>query len=470
MRREVQLGGDPSFQRQGVQGCKEADGSSGGPERAWFGLENEASGGGADQPAELPREAGERHVAAEQPRFRKVHDERRIDGAVQAFAQGEHGDRDTEDDGGLSSGEPGPADQHRNERAGPDHTHQREPAHPALAFDELHDRQLPERDAACEDEPEHPDRRFAHVRAVLREGREELAHDGDPGADEDDVEDDVAEKDAVAQDVGVAAGLVVRVDVTRRGNDPQHGDEDEERGGVEQEQKRERARVRRAGDGAGDEAAERDTEVHGHSLLRESGVTPFLGCERAEERGLTRPEGAAAETDERVQRERLPGVANQREERERDGHHDQRTGQDSTRPQPVRERTADEDGEEPGGGIGRDDEPRDTERDPAHVVEVDDQKRPDHPVPEHVREPAGLKNPNVSRQLRIQTSEVAAHAEEANAANAGFAGVRRKRSPVGDEPNEVIMATRSGAGLRSGVRLAGIEPATLRSGGARSIP
>ena len=38
------------------------------------------------------------------------------------------------------------------------------------------------------------------------------------------------------------------------------------------------------------------------------------------------------------------------------------------------------------------------------------------------------------------------------------------------EPNEVIMATRSGAGLRSGVRLAGIEPATLRSGGARSIP
>ena len=45
-----------------------------------------------------------------------------------------------------------------------------------------------------------------------------------------------------------------------------------------------------------------------------------------------------------------------------------------------------------------------------------------------------------------------------------------KRSPAGRKPNEIIMAPRSGAGFRSGVRLAGIEPATLRSGGARSIP
>jgi hypothetical protein len=79
---------------------------------------------------------------------------------------------------------------------------------------------LRERNDTCEDEPQHADRGFAHVRRVLRERREELAHDRDPGADEDDVEDDEAEKDTIAQDVGVAAGPVVGLDVTRCGNEP----------------------------------------------------------------------------------------------------------------------------------------------------------------------------------------------------------------------------------------------------------
>jgi hypothetical protein len=52
-----------------------------------------------------------------------------------------------------------------------------------------------------------------------------------------------------------------------------------------------------------------------------------------------------------------------------------------------------------------------------------------------------------------------------------LAGVRSQNDLRQDhEPNEIIMAPRSGAGFRSEVRLAGIEPATLRSGGARSIP
>jgi hypothetical protein len=42
-------------------------------------------------------------------------------------------------------------------------------------------------------------------------------------------------------------------------------------------------------------------------------------------------------------------------------------------------------------------------------VQVDDEKRPDDAVPEHVREPARLKDPNVSRKLRIQAAKVGAH-------------------------------------------------------------
>ncbi len=462
--------GDPAFQRQRVRRCEQADHGRGRPESTWLGLEDEASCCRADQPAELPGEARERHVAAEQSRFGQIHHEGRVDRPVQALAQGEHGDRNAEDHGRLGSREPGPSDQHDEERAGPDHAHQCKATHTASPLDELHDRELTDRDNAGEEEPEHPDRRLAHLRGVLRERREKLTHDRDPGADEDDVQEDVAEEDSVAQHVGVAAGLVVLLDVARCGDEAQHGDEDEKRGGVKEEEKRERARVRGSRDGAGHEPAERDTEVHGHPLLSESGVTPLLRRERAEKRGLARPERTAAEADERVQREGLPWVADEREECEPHGHHDQRAGQDAARPQPVGERTANEPGDEPGGGVGGDDETSDAERDPAHVVEIDDQEGPDHPVAEHVREPPGLQDPDVPRQLRIQAFEVGAQAEEANAANAGNAGVRHTHPPLVVEPNEVIMATRRGAGLRSGVRLAGIEPATLRSGGARSIP
>ncbi len=115
------------------------------------------------------------------------------------------------------------------------------------------------------------------MRGVLRERREELAHHGDPCADEDDIEDDVPEKHTVAEHVGVTAGLVVRLDMTRRGYEPQHCDEDEKRRGIEQEEKRERARVRRSRDRAGHQSTERDAEVHSHPLLREGGVTPVLG-------------------------------------------------------------------------------------------------------------------------------------------------------------------------------------------------
>ncbi len=60
---------------------------------------------------------------------------------------------------------------------------------------------------------------------------------------------------------------------------------------------------------------------------------------------------------------------------------------------------------------------------------------------------------------------------ETQDANAGFAGVRiRSLADWRRSRTKSSWLGASRAGLRSAMRLAGIEPATLRSGGARSIP
>src|SRR6266540_2149886 len=138
-------------------------------------------------------------------------------------------------------------------------------------------------------------------------------------------------------------------------------------------------------------------------------MTPLLRREGAEQCGLARPKGAAPKTDDDVQRKRFPRVADQREESEADRHHDQSATQDRPRPDPIGEGTAHEPRYGRGGGTRGDDQPSDPERDPAHVVQVNDQERSDDAVAEHVREPAGLKDPDVPRQLRVQAAKVAPH-------------------------------------------------------------
>ena len=73
--------------------------------------------------------------------------------------------------------------------------------------------------------------------------------------------------------------------------------------------------------------------------------------------------------------------------RAKHGGHHERAAQHRAWPDPVGERAADE----PGASAGRDhghDQAGNAERDPADVVQVDDQERPDDAVAEHVREPA----------------------------------------------------------------------------------
>ena len=81
---------------------------------------------GPIDPADLPRGARERHVAAEQARLGEVGDERRVDRAVQALAEREHGRRRCRRRSPPRAVSHVAAGPDREERAGPDDAHQRE--------------------------------------------------------------------------------------------------------------------------------------------------------------------------------------------------------------------------------------------------------------------------------------------------------------------------------------------------------
>jgi len=213
--REVEVSGDPPFQRERIDGCEETDGRGGRPESQRLVLEHEAADRGPDEEADLPRGAGKGHVTPEQLRLGEVDDERSVDRSVQALGQREDADGDAEHDGRLSAGEPGASGEHPEQGRCPDHAHQRESAQTPSAFDELDHRELAERDSGGEDEPDHPDRRLADMRGVLRERWQQLAHHSNACADQDDVQDDVGEKDAIAGDVCVAARLTVLLTMAR---------------------------------------------------------------------------------------------------------------------------------------------------------------------------------------------------------------------------------------------------------------
>ncbi len=100
----------------------------------------------------------------------------------------------------------------------------------------------------------------------------------------------------------------------------------------------------------------------------------------------------------------MPGFADQRKQREGNRSQDERAAEHDPRPEAIRQRTCDEAREKRGCRAGGDDQPSNTERDPADVVQVDDQEGPDHPVSEHVGQPARLQDPNVPRQLRIEAA------------------------------------------------------------------
>ncbi len=85
MRREVEVRRNPSFQRERIDGCEDADRGRRRPERQRLVLQYEPAHGRADEEAELPGRARERHVAAEKLWFRQFDDQWGVDRAVQAL-------------------------------------------------------------------------------------------------------------------------------------------------------------------------------------------------------------------------------------------------------------------------------------------------------------------------------------------------------------------------------------------------
>src|SRR5207247_1286793 len=81
---------------------------------------------------------------------------------------------------------------------------------------------------------------------------------------------------AVAQHVRVASRLLVRLDPVRNVDQSEDPDEDEKGECIQQEEERERARMRGPCDRTRNEPAECDAEVHRHALLREGGVAPTI--------------------------------------------------------------------------------------------------------------------------------------------------------------------------------------------------
>ncbi len=105
----------------------------------------------------------------------------------------------------------------------------------------------------------------------------------------------------------------------------------------------------------------------------------------------------------------MPRLADQGEEREGDSGHDERAAEHDAGAESIRQCAANEARRERRERAGCDYEASDAERQASHVVQVDDQERPDHAVPEHVHEPAGLKDPDLARKLRIQATKVRPH-------------------------------------------------------------
>jgi len=140
MRGQMELGRNPPFECEGVSRGHETDCTGSRPECEGLVLQYESAGGRTYEPPELPREARERHVAAEEPRLGQVDDERRVDRAVQALAEREDTDGDAEDQCGLRAGEPRATREDGQERPRPEQAHQGQAPHSAPPFDEFHDR------------------------------------------------------------------------------------------------------------------------------------------------------------------------------------------------------------------------------------------------------------------------------------------------------------------------------------------
>jgi hypothetical protein len=194
--------------------------------------------------------------------------------------------------------------------------------------------------------------------------------------------------------------------VARLGDVGEHEHEDEERRRVEQEEPREAGGIGGRRDQPADEAAEPDAEVHADALQGKRRVAVLVGRQPREQRRLSRPEARGADALEPEEREGVPRLADQREHRERGRLQHEPEQEGVTSADPI-DRPAGAEARDERGHAGEGErEPRLGERDPAHVVQVDDDERDHDPVAERVHDAAGLDEPDRAGQVRIEPAHV----------------------------------------------------------------
>jgi hypothetical protein len=176
-----------------------------------------------------------------------------------------------------------------------------------------------------------------------------------------------------------------------------------DRGGdVDEEEDGERSRLVGACDQAADETAQSETQIEEAALEAPGRVAARGRRERAEEGELGRPEAAAADSNEKRGDDRVPRLADKREEAVADGEQRERGDEGPTRAGAVDDRSDQHAGDEAGGTDRRDDEPGDAEPDAAYVVQVDDEERVRDARAERVDEKAELERPDDAGEPRVQ--------------------------------------------------------------------
>ena len=108
---------------------------------------------------------------------------------------------------------------------------------------------------------------------------------------------------------------------------------------------------------------------------------------------------------DREQDVRLPRLADEREEAEADRLEHEAAAEREPRADAVDQVPGEDSRREQRRRRDADDQAGRAEREPAHVVQVDDEEREHDPVPEGVDHPADLEQPHLAGQLRIEAPE-----------------------------------------------------------------
>ena len=264
--REVEVRRNPPFEHRRVGGRQHADRCSCRPERERPVLENESADRRSDEEADLPRGARERHVAPKELRLGEVDYERGVDRPCKHSATAKTPTATPKTIAAcVPVNQAPPTSTPRN--APPDDTHQGESAQAACPSTSFIT-------GSCAIAT--PAEKTNQITLIAGRSRARCSwrteggapHHGDAGADQDHVEDDEGDEDAIPCDIRVASGTL-RLPMARRRHEFRHAMNTRKVMGVSRKRNVTRS-VGGASDGAGDERAERETHVHRHPLLGEA--------------------------------------------------------------------------------------------------------------------------------------------------------------------------------------------------------